>query len=71
MSVYRKDDAGNIKKIGGFLEKRFNPTWFECARTIENGVEVYTVPQKTIIRSGSRRYITSAFSSRILRITRS
>lgn len=56
MSVYRKDDAGNIKKIGGFLEKRFNPTWFECARTIENGVEVYTVPE------AAKDYYTLGFS---------
>lgn len=56
MSVYRKDDAGNIKKIGGFLEKRFNPTWFECARTIENGVEVYTVPEV------AKDYYTLGFS---------
>ena len=56
MSVYRKDDAGNIKKIGGFLEKRFNPTWFECVRTIENGVEVYTVPE------AAKDYYTLGFS---------
>ena len=56
MSVYRKDDAGNIKKIGGFLEKRFNPTWFECARTLENGVEVYTVPE------AAKDYYTLGFS---------
>ena len=56
MSVYRKDDAGNIKKIGGFLEKRFNPTWFECTRTIENGVEVYTVPE------AAKDYYTLGFS---------
>lgn len=56
MSVYRKDDAGNIKKIGGFLEKRFNPTWFKCARTIENGVEVYTVPE------AAKDYYTLGFS---------
>lgn len=56
MSVYRKDDVGNIKKVGGFLEKRFNPTWFECARTIENGVEVYTVPE------AAKDYYTLGFS---------
>ena len=56
MSVYRKDDAGNIKKIGGFLEKRFNPTWFKCTRTIENGVEVYTVPE------AAKDYYTLGFS---------
>lgn len=56
MGVYRKDDAGNIKKVGGFLEKRFNPTWFECVRTIENGVEVYTVPE------AAKDYYTLGFS---------
>lgn len=56
MAVYRKDDAGNIKKVGGFLEKRFNPTWFECVRTIENGVEVYTVPE------AAKDYYTLGFS---------
>lgn len=56
MGVYRKDDAGNIKKVGGFLEKRFNPTWFECTRTIENGVEVYTVPE------AAKDYYTLGFS---------
>lgn len=56
MGVYRKDDAGNIKKVGGFLEKRFNPTWFECTRTVENGVEVYTVPEV------AKDYYTLGFS---------
>lgn len=46
MSVFRKDAAGNLKKIGGFVEKRFNPRYFICPRSTSDGKEIYTVPEE-------------------------
>ena len=44
MGVYSKDNVGNIKQIAGNIVQRLNTRWFLCTRSIENGVEYYTVP---------------------------
>lgn len=45
MSVFRKGPDGKIVKVGGMLEQRFNPKWFECTREMRGNVEVYVVPE--------------------------
>lgn len=45
MSVYRKDNSGNIVKIGGYLERRILPSYFITERSLDStGQEIYTVP---------------------------
>ena len=43
MSIYRKDNNGNIKKIAGLFIKTYNTKWFNVTRSIENGLEIYTL----------------------------
>lgn len=43
MSIYRKDNNGNIKKIAGLFIKTYNTKWFNVTRSIENDLEIYTL----------------------------
>lgn len=46
MSLYQKDQNGNIKKLAGYLTQRVNARWFGCTRIEEGGVEYYDVPKE-------------------------
>lgn len=45
MGVYVKDNAGNIKKLAGYITQKQNARWFLCTRSLEDGIEYYDVPQ--------------------------
>lgn len=45
MSVYRKDNDGNIIKVGGYVEKRIIPRYFTVEWSLDpDGQELYLVP---------------------------
>ena len=45
MSVYRKDNDGNIVKVGGYIEKRIIPRYFTVEWSLgPDGQELYLVP---------------------------
>ena len=44
MSVYTKNNEGKVTKIAGMITQRLNTRWFLCARSLEDGIEYYTVP---------------------------
>ena len=45
MSVYRKDNNGNLRKIAGSLTQRLNTAIFKAAHTVENGADYYTISE--------------------------
>ena len=45
MSVYRKDNDGNLRKIAGSLTQRLNTAIFKAAHTVENGADYYTISE--------------------------
>lgn len=45
MGVYVKDNAGNIKKLAGYITQKQNARWFLCTRSLEDGIEYYDVPR--------------------------
>ena len=44
MSLYRKDNSGNIKRLAGNIVQKLVERYFVCTRTIEDSIEYYDIP---------------------------
>lgn len=45
MSIFYKNNDGQIKKIASHLIQKVNARWFLCTRVVEDGQEYYDIPE--------------------------